>query len=488
MDEFQPVRVIIPTFDYQNETIFNGGTILASNPTHNTVEEKPWVKECPEESINSDFCKLYKLGSKVTLTAVGEDLYPSPGVVLRSHFSGWDPPVNCKEIISPNNNCTFTVGGAKGMKAIFSATPSEEPNDFNDFSHGGTTFGTIIDRGDQSLFIEDLPYPDGVLVYAEQNGGAKPATVSVCGGTAKADVMNINAGDSWDPKCGSVTITVSNGEVSVEYPEYPFGEIPPTVNLSAGNTLIFEPDEDTFTTPPNNAGSVMVQQDDHKLVLNPGETKSLNQLPIAEAGPPQTVECTGPDGATVTLDAARSSDPENDPLTYSWTGPFGLVQGATPSVTLPIGSHEITLVADDGRGGSDSDTVMITVEDSQAPTISSLTADPNQLWPPNNKMVLARISVDVSDICDTDPTCRIVGVTSNEPEQANKGDKAPDWEITGPLTVNLRAERDGKGTGRVYSIEVECLDAAKNRTRKTVEVSVPHDQGNNGQKASKKKK
>jgi hypothetical protein len=40
--------------------------------------------------------------------------------------------------------------------------------------------------------------------------------------------------------------------------------------------------------------------------------------------------------------------------------------------------------------------------------------------------------------------------------------------VTGPLTLDLRAERSGTGTGRVYTIEVETTDAAGNTTRQTV--------------------
>ena len=62
---------------------------------------------------------------------------------------------------------------------------------------------------------------------------------------------------------------------------------------------------------------------------------------------------------------------------------------------------------------------------------------------------------------------------------ASKGDgnTAPDWEITGPLTVDLRAERAGGGDGRVYTITVECSDASGNKSWTTVEVKVPHNKG-----------
>jgi len=69
-------------------------------------------------------------------------------------------------------------------------------------------------------------------------------------------------------------------------------------------------------------------------------------------------------------------------------------------------------------------------------------------------------------------------VTSNEPVNGTgDGDQEPDWEITGPLTVNLRAERAGTGSGRVYTLTVQCSDDSGNSSTGSVAVTVPHDQG-----------
>ena len=75
----------------------------------------------------------------------------------------------------------------------------------------------------------------------------------------------------------------------------------------------------------------------------------------------------------------------------------------------------------------------------------------------------------MSDTCSGRVPCRIDSVTSNEP-------LAPgDFVITGALTVQLRAERLGEGTGRIYAIAVRCTDTAGNSTHQTVTVTVPHD-------------
>jgi HYDIN/CFA65/VesB-like, Ig-like domain len=116
--------------------------------------------------------------------------------------------------------------------------------------------------------------------------------------------------------------------------------------------------------------------------------------------------------------------------------------------------------------------------ETQPPVISSLTATPDSLLPPNHKMRNVVLNVAVTDNCDTAiaESCRIVSVTSNEPvEGTGDGDTAPDWEITGDLTARLRAERAGSGPGRIYTITVECTDSAGNAASRTSTVTVPHN-------------
>jgi outer membrane protein assembly factor BamB len=106
-------------------------------------------------------------------------------------------------------------------------------------------------------------------------------------------------------------------------------------------------------------------------VLSSGEIKTsyleggwdtTNHAPVADAGPDQTVYMDNLPSALVTLDGSASSDKDGDAFTYTWKQTdTTLATGVNPIVQLPLGTHTITLIVSDGRGGIDMDQVIITV-------------------------------------------------------------------------------------------------------------------------------
>jgi hypothetical protein len=205
-----------------------------------------------------------------------------------------------------------------------------------------------------------------------------------------------------------------------------------------------------------------------------------NQPPVADAGEDQTLEQTSCEGAEVMLDGSASSDPDGDALSYSWSWDGGNAEGVQPTATLPLGLTTVTLTVEDPSGLSDTDTVDIFVEDTTPPVIDfNLVSE--EVWPPNHKLVKAAV-VEVTDVCDLVPLASmVIEVTHNEDPHENTGvgdgHHAPDWLIEEDGTVWIRAERNGTGTGRIYTISVSAQDAAGNAAEAAVEVLVPHDQG-----------
>lgn len=118
---------------------------------------------------------------------------------------------------------------------------------------------------------------------------------------------------------------------------------------------------------------------------------------------------------------------------------------------------------------------MLTVEDTVAPEIQSLNTE---LWPPNHKMatVLPSDCVAVFDACDAAPHVEFTWATSDESVNDNgDGNTDPDIILTAD-SVQLRAERQGGGDGRVYTLGYRVTDAAGHIVDGQCTVTVPHDQ------------
>ncbi len=202
--------------------------------------------------------------------------------------------------------------------------------------------------------------------------------------------------------------------------------------------------------------------------------------PIAVAQGPATVN----ENDTAMLNGSGSNDPDGDSVTYAWTqvsGPTVTLDdatSATPSFTAPWVSADTQLkfqliVKDPGGFASAPAFVTMTITNwNTPPTLVNPRADVPVLWPPDHRLVPVHILGVVDP--QSNATITLNSVTQDEPTNGlGDGDTPVDAFINGD-TVQLRAERSGKGDGRVYHV---CFTAAdpEGYVQSCVDVIVPHD-------------
>ena len=155
--------------------------------------------------------------------------------------------------------------------------------------------------------------------------------------------------------------------------------------------------------------------------------------------------------------------------------------GADASGSYPLGTTVVTFTATDAAGNTASCQTSVTVRDT-VPPVLTVVASPNALWPPNHGLFAVGSAAIVSDLCDPAPAIVLVSATSSEPDDApgagdgHTTDDVQDASIGTPdFQVLLRAERDGTGSGRVYTLTYRAADASGNAASASARITVPHD-------------
>ncbi|HAQ20836.1 MAG TPA: hypothetical protein DCR40_16630, partial [Prolixibacteraceae bacterium] len=178
-----------------------------------------------------------------------------------------------------------------------------------------------------------------------------------------------NAGNDFSPYestlvtlNGSESFDADNDEISYLWTP------PPGINLNSNSTM-----KPVFFTPGVDSDTEYT----FKLTVNDGNFTSMsdyvvitvrntNKKPVANAG----IDIFVDEGTITTLDGTRSSDPENDALTYLWTAPNEITlnspSASKPTFTAPEvqtdQTYKFTLTVNDGKLDSYTDEVEVTVK------------------------------------------------------------------------------------------------------------------------------
>jgi hypothetical protein len=329
------------------------------------------------------------------------------------------------------------------------------------------TYEDGVRTDDVQIDVANLNHDPTADAGGNQNNIPEGTTVELHGTGSDADAEALTFQWTQVPQIGepAVTLSPSSGkDVSFTAPTVPGGDPNASVDLHFALTV-----NDTCSGSTT-TGAITVQ------VANTPH----NPVAVAQANPTSANE----GGATVQLDGSMSSDPDFDPLTYTWE------QTAGPSVTLVYGpgdtGHVMPMfvtpwvsadtplkfkltVSNPWDTPSTACVTVTAINSHTPPDASHARADVSVLWPPDHKMALVHIIG--LDNPNNDPVT-IDTVTQDERTNGlGDGDTPIDANINGD-TVLLRAERSGNGNGRVYKVCFTIHDPEQDATG-CVNVMVP---------------
>lgn len=254
---------------------------------------------------------------------------------------------------------------------------------------GEYTFSLVVNDG-----VEDSS-ADSVIITA-----TAAASNSAPGANA-GSIQNVKTGDS-------VTLDgSSSSDADGDTLTYTWAatSIPTGSSATLSDETVVNP---TFT--PDIAGDYIFS-----LVVNDGQvdsaatsvtitasTPASNSVPLAKAGPDQTIVT----GTQVTLDGISSYDADNEPFTYLWTitsvpaSSSATLSDATigqPTFTADVdGDYVFSLVVNDGQADSIADSVTITAKTLAITTIGTVSSLSGRTWMDRN-LGASRIATSITD-------------------------------------------------------------------------------------------
>jgi probable HAF family extracellular repeat protein len=478
----QAIGVSTTSGDQSHGFIFSGGvltdlgTLGGSYSEPLALDNLGRVVGYSALSNGSERAFLWQNGSMVDLNAV---LPPNSGWVLLSAdfindfgrivgtglFNGVSRAF-VMDLGSGNNPPVAAAGSDQNLEcptlATLDASASTDPDgDFltYEWSANGVVLGTDV--------VLTVSFPVGTHTVTLK--------VSDPGGLSSEDTVSVVVVDTTAPSivCPAALTLAVSGNCQAAVPDL-------TLQAAVGDGCT--PDGSLIVTQDPPAGSVLaLGQHSVTLTVVDASGNSANCSVAVSVGDNVSPTITSSPG-TINLSVVANCQalvPDLSGLVTASdnctpTDQLVVSQNPAAGTTLAIGSHTATVTVADAGGNVATVNVTLVVADDVAPDITSITASPCVLSPPNKQSVPVTVSVVATDGCDPSPVSQITSVTCNESEDAG------DIQITGALTVSLVATKNSSGTTRVYTINVKCTDASGNVSTGTVTVSVPKSNGNSG--------
>ena len=294
---------------------------------------------------------------------------------------------------------------------------------------GTVTYDLVVNNADGGVGAYEY------TIEVSDSSVAEITDISLGGNPSHTDVNIADDGSSVSV-AAALADTADTGSVTIATVTVQ-GQSAGDVDITANIADLGDETGDTYSVTGVSNGTLTVS--------------SSNTPPTADAGPDRTV--TG--GQSVELDGTGSSDPDGDSLSYSWSGTSYLsdVSSPTPTFHAPdVGStttYTAELEVTDGNGGSDTDTVSITVEPANQPPTADITISP--LTPETDDSV----TFDASGSTDPDGP-----ISSYE------------WSIDGMTSTGETVTRTFSDDGE-YTVELTVTgnEGETDTTTQTVRVS-----------------
>ena len=320
----------------------------------------------------------------------------------QDHGATFSAPKSLSHNVGNSNSAMIAVDLSGNINVVWE---NDSPGNFDIFytrsSDGGQNFSALLNLSNSPgtsraaqvatdlggnisvIWVDNTPPSSSTDIYFSRSSNA---------GASFSATQNIssNSGFSTNP---SLAVD-SGGNINVAWEDTTPGNHDIFFSRSADAGVTFSASQNLANNPGLSSIPVLVADKKGNLDVvwqdsTGGVTQILfsrftntvvNHPPVAVAGPDQTLQATDQNGVSVTLDGSKSSDPDNDTLTYVWTDQSNNTVGNTAVVQLTLlpGSYTFTLTVTDPGNLSSSATTHVTVN---APTTNHppvANAGPNQ--------------------------------------------------------------------------------------------------------------